>query len=135
MWSLGSFPSLNALGKSIGKCNPSFTSVAEECSQADGRKGEAMENSILASPYAGAKAKGPRKLLAKAIAAMAIAVFWCISAVGTTVGTAVGTTVGATTLAAAVTAATSTTAEAGRRRRRRRRRRRGRGGPWFWFWW
>ena len=55
----------------------------------------------------------PRMLLAKAAAAVAIAVFWCISAVGTTVGT----TVGVTTLATAVTAATSTTAEAGRRRR------------------
>ena len=59
----------------------------------------------------------PRKLLAKAVAAIAIAVFWSISAVGTTVGTAVGVT----TLATAVTAATSTSAEAGYRRRRHRR--------------
>jgi hypothetical protein len=99
------------------------------------RKGERMGNSLLASPHAGIKSNGPRKLLAKTVAAVAIAVFWCISAVGTTVGTAVGTTVGVTSLAAAVTAATSTTAEAGRRRRRRRyRRRRYRGGPWFWYW-
>ena len=67
-----------------------------------------MGNSILASPHAGMKSKGPRKLLAKTVAAAAIAVFWCISAVGTTVGTIVGVT----TLAAAVTAATSVTAEA-----------------------
>ena len=44
----------------------------------------------------------PRKLLAKAVAAIAIAVFWSVGAVGTTVGT----TVGVTTFAAAVTAAT-----------------------------
>jgi hypothetical protein len=79
----------------------------------------------------------PGRLLAKTFAAVAIAVFWCVSAVGTTIGV---TTVGVTTLAAAVTAATSTPAEArrywrggwgrgwggwgyGRRRRRRRRRR------------
>ena len=75
----------------------------------------------------------PGKLLAQAIAAVAIAVFWCISAVGTTVGT----TVGVATLATAVTAATSTTAEAGRRRRRRRRRRRSRRwyrGQWVPWW-
>jgi hypothetical protein len=72
----------------------------------------------------------PRKLLAQAVAAIAIAVFWCISAIGTTVGT----TVGVTTLATAVTAATSTPAEAGRRRRRRRRRR-WRNGGWWWYWW
>jgi dolichol kinase len=72
----------------------------------------------------------PRKLLAQTIAAVAIAVFWCISAVGTTVGT----TVGVTTLATAVTAATSTPAEAGwRRRRYRRHRRRWRGGRWWWW--
>jgi hypothetical protein len=59
----------------------------------------------------------PRNLLAKTVAAVAIAVFWCISAVGTTVGT----TVGLTTLATAINAATSTSAEAGRRRWRGRR--------------
>jgi hypothetical protein len=71
----------------------------------------------------------PGRLLAKTIAAVAIAVFWCISAVGTTVGT----TVGVTTLATAVTAATSTPAEAGRRGRRWRGRRwRGRRGRgWY----
>ena len=80
------------------------------------------------------KRLSPGKLLAKTVAAAAIAVFWCISAVGTTVGT----TVGLTTLATAVNAVTSTPAEArrwwgrrgrywgggwgyGRRRRRRRR--------------
>ena len=80
----------------------------------------------------------PGKLLAQTVAAVAIALFWCISAVGTTIGTAVGVT----TLATAVTAATSTPAEAGRigRRRRRRRRRRGRrwrGGIWvpYWYYW
>jgi hypothetical protein len=61
----------------------------------------------------------PRKLLAKTIAAIAIAMFWSISAFSTTVGT----TVGVTTLATAVTAAT-TTAEAGYRRRRYRHHRR-----------
>ena len=40
------------------------------------------------------------RLLAQTVAAMAIALFWCISAVGTTVGT----TVGITTLATPVTA-------------------------------
>ena len=55
----------------------------------------------------------PGKLLAQTIAAVAIAVFWCISAVGTTIGT----TLGVTTLATAVTAATGTPAEAGRRYR------------------
>ena len=59
----------------------------------------------------------PRKLLAKTIAAIAIAMFWSIGALSTTVGT----TVGVTTLATAVTAATSTSAEAGYRRRRHRR--------------
>ena len=48
--------------------------------------------------------RSPRKLLAQTIAAAAIAVFWCISAVGTTVGT----TVGVTTLATAVNLATAT---------------------------
>jgi hypothetical protein len=59
-----------------------------------------MGNSIVAS----------RGLLTKAVAAVSIAVFWCISTVSTTIGT----TIGVTTLAAAVTAASSTTAEAGR---------------------
>jgi hypothetical protein len=76
----------------------------------------------------------PGKLLAQTIAAVAIAVFWCVSAVGTTIST----TIGVTSLAAAVTAATATTAEAGRRRRgRRRRRRRSRrwyGGHWVPWW-
>ena len=73
------------------------------------------------------------KLLAQTVAAVAIALFWCVSAVGTTVGT----TVGVTTLAAAVNAATSTPAEAGRRGRRWRGRRwrgrrwRGRRGGWY----
>jgi amino acid transporter len=71
-----------------------------------------------------------RKLLIKTVAAVAIALFWCISAVGTHIGTAVGVT----SLATAVTAATATTADAGYRRRRRRRRRRWRGG-WRWYWW
>ena len=68
------------------------------------------------------------KRLAQNIAAAAIAVFWCLSAVGTTVGTAVGVT----TLATAINAATSTPAEARRRwrgRHRRGRYRRGRG--WY----
>ena len=65
------------------------------------------------------------KLLAQTVAAAAIALFWCISAVGTTVGT----TVGVTTLATAINAATSTPAEARRRWRGRRwRGRRWRGG-------
>jgi predicted membrane chloride channel (bestrophin family) len=72
-----------------------------------------------------------RKSLAKTVAAIAIALFWCISAVGATIGT----TVGVTTLATAINAVTSTPAAArrywrgrrgwgwgwGRRRRRRRR--------------
>jgi hypothetical protein len=55
---------------------------------------------------------------AQTVAAIAIALFWCISAVGATVGT----TLGATTLATAINAVTSTPAEAGRRWRRGRRR-------------
>ena len=54
----------------------------------------------------------PGKLFARTIAALAITVFWCVSAIGTTVGV--------TTLATAVTAATSTPAEAYRRGRGRR---------------
>ena len=60
--------------------------------------------------------KAPHKVLAKMVAAAAIALFWCISAVGTTVGT----TVGVTGLATAVNMATSTPAEAYRYWRRRR---------------
>jgi hypothetical protein len=69
-----------------------------------------MGNSLVAS-------RGP---LAKALAAVAIAAFWCMSTLGTAIGV--------TSLAAAVTATTSTTAEAyyrgyrGYRRRHRRRR-------------
>src|SRR5262245_5669245 len=47
---------------------------------------------------------------ARTVAAIAIALFWCISAVGTTVGT----TLGVTTLAIAINAATSTPALARR---------------------
>jgi hypothetical protein len=82
----------------------------------------------------------PGKLLAQTVAAVAIAVFWCVSAVGT-----IGTTLGVTTLATAINAATSAPAEAGRRYwrgryrggRRRRRGRRWRGGVWvpYWYWW
>jgi hypothetical protein len=62
---------------------------------------------------------------ARTIAAIAIASFWCISAVGTTVGT----TLGVTTLATAINAVTSTPALARRywRGRRWRGRRWGRG--------
>lgn len=74
----------------------------------------------------------PRKLLAQTIAAVAIAAFWCIAAVGTTVGT----TVGVTTLATAVTAATSTTAEAHYRRYRHKHGHRyWRHGRWLPNWW
>ena len=52
-----------------------------------------------------------RKFLTQTVAAVAIAVFWCVSAVGTTIGT----TVGVTTLATAVNAVTSTPAEEYRR--------------------
>jgi hypothetical protein len=48
-----------------------------------------------------------RKLLTQTVAALAIALFWAVSAVGSTVGV--------TALTTAVTAATSTPAEAGRR--------------------
>ena len=47
---------------------------------------------------------------AQTVAAIAIALFWCISAVGTTVGT----TLGVTTLATAINAVTSTPALARR---------------------
>jgi hypothetical protein len=64
-----------------------------------------------------------RKLLTQTIAAVAIALFWCVSALGTTIGT----TIGVTTLATAVNVVTSTPAEAYRRYRRRRWRGAGRG--------
>src|SRR5262245_23119206 len=51
---------------------------------------------------------------ARTVAAIAIALFWCISAVGTTVGT----TLGVTTLATAINAVTSTPALARRWRGR-----------------
>jgi hypothetical protein len=57
------------------------------------------------------------KLSAQTVAGMAIAVFWCVSTIGT-----VGTTVGVSALTTAVTAAFSTPAEAGRRWRGRGRR-------------
>jgi hypothetical protein len=72
-----------------------------------------------------------RKFLTQTIAAVAIALFWCLSAVGTTIGT----TVGVTTLATAVNAVTSTPAEAYHRYRRRRRWRRGYWGPRIYFGW
>ena len=53
--------------------------------------------------------------LARTVAAIAIVVFWCITAVGTTIGTAGGVT----TLATAINAAATTPAEARRRYRRR----------------
>ena len=71
-----------------------------------------------------------RKLTAQTVAAAAIAVFWCVSAVGTTVGV--------TTLATAVNAVTSTPAEAYRYYRRRGW---GRGRYWGYrhrrrlYWW
>ena len=83
-----------------------------------------MADAIFASPRAGHELKAPRKLLARAVATVAIAVFWCLSALGTTVGTAVGVT----TLTSAVTAASSTPAEAYYRRRWYRGRRRWRRG-------
>jgi hypothetical protein len=81
---------------------------------------------------------GRSGVVARTVAAVAIASFWCISAVGTTVGT----TVGLTTLATAINAAISTPAEARQRWRRGCRGhrpwrgRRWRGGPerfgiWF----
>ena len=74
------------------------------------------------------------KLLSKAIAAVAIVLFWCVTTIGSTIATTLGTTLGATTLATAVTAATSTPAEA-RRWRRRGRYRRGWWGPSIYFGW
>jgi hypothetical protein len=63
------------------------------------------------------------KLFAKSTAAIAIAAFWLVSAVGTTIGT----TVGVSTLATAINVATSTPAQAYRRWRGRRWRR----GGWY----
>ena len=59
------------------------------------------------------------KLLSKAIAAVAVVLFWCITTIGSTIATTLGTTIGATSLATAITAATSTPAEARRRWHRR----------------
>src|SRR5262245_12019992 len=56
------------------------------------------------------------KHLAKMVAAVAIVVFWGVSAVGTTIGT----TIGVTSLATVINATTSTPAEARRRWRGRR---------------
>ena len=74
-----------------------------------------------------------RGMLAKAVAAIAIALFWCINAFGTLVVTALGTAASAVT----------TPAQAGERhrnrnrdgRRRRQRRRRYRNNRWEWYWW
>ena len=66
------------------------------------------------------------KLLSKAIAAVAIVLFWCMTTIGSTVATMLGTAIGATTLATAITAATITPAEARRRWRGRGRARGGR---------
>ena len=70
---------------------------------------------------------GRSGVLARTVAAVAISLFWCISAVVTTVGT----TVGLTTLATAINAVTSTPAEARQRWRRGCRGRR----PWRWRRW
>jgi hypothetical protein len=82
--------------------------------RADGRSSLRIKMERIMNPLL-----SPGKLFAKTIAALAIAVFWCVAAVGSTVGV--------TTLATAVTAATSTPAEAGRRWRGRRGWRGGRG--------
>jgi hypothetical protein len=80
------------------------------------------------------------KLLSKAIASVAIVLFWCMTTIGSTIATTLGTTIGATSLATAITAATITPAEARRRWRRRGRYRRGRyrrgwWGPSIYFGW
>jgi hypothetical protein len=95
-----------------------------------GRKGRLNEmgNSLL-SARTDVGSQGPRKWLAKAVAVAAIALFWCVSAVGTTVGT----TVGVTSLATAVNVATATPAQAYYRRRRWRRRRWWRGRRRWWW--
>src|SRR4029453_1771621 len=72
----------------------------------------------------------PPSKLAQAVAAVVIALFWCINSITAAVGI--------TTLATAVGAATSA-AEAGdkqrrRRKRGRRRHRRRRGDKWEWYW-
>ena len=73
-----------------------------------------------------------RGMLAKVVAAIAIALFWCINAFGTVEVTALGTAASAVT----------TPAQAGARhrnrnrgRRRRHRRRRYRNNRWEWYWW
>jgi hypothetical protein len=78
-----------------------------------------------------AEVQTPAKL-AQAVAAVVIALFWCISSLATTVGVM--------TLATAVGAATSP-AQAGekdrkrrRRRQSRRRQRRYRNNKWEWYW-
>jgi hypothetical protein len=63
--------------------------------------------------------------LAQAVAAIVIALFWCINAVATTVGVA--------TLATAVGAATSPLEAGDRRKRGRRGHRRRRGDSWEWY--
>ena len=88
-----------------------------------------MGNSIVAS----------RGLLAKVVAGMAIALFWCVSAIST---------VGVASLATAVSAVTSPAwagdrdrrnrngnRDGNRNRHRRERRRRRRGNDWEWYWW
>jgi hypothetical protein len=104
---------VNDLGRLAGVAQAlrGYTPVRrDEAYRSDERKGLRIMNRLLS----------PGKLLAKTVAAVAIALFWCISAVGTTVGT----TVGITTLATGINAATSTPAEARRRWRRGRRGRR-----------
>jgi hypothetical protein len=74
-----------------------------------------------------------RGLLAKVVAAITIALFWCVNAIGT---------VGVSSLTTAVSAVTSP-AFAGDKdrkrnrdgRRRRQRRRRYRNNKWEWYWW
>ena len=60
------------------------------------------------------KKPGRSGLVARTIAAVAIASFWCISAVGTTVGTTVGLTTLATAINAAIRTCRSTSALATR---------------------
>jgi len=73
-----------------------------------------------------------RGLLAKVVAAIAIALFWCVNAIGT---------VGITSLATTVSAVTPAMAGDKHRKRhrdgdrRRRRRRRYRNNKWEWYWW
>jgi hypothetical protein len=73
--------------------------------------------------------KRPSKL-AQAVAAVVIALYWCISSLATTVGVS--------TLATAVGATPAQAGENDKRRRRRRqsrrRHRRRRGDKWEWYW-